>query len=107
MAERQHTLLLRLCGVWNLQLPEREEEEEISNILLAMVENVQFYGVLDWSCKKPLVAWPVVCVWIQAQKQAVRLYGKAGAKVVAYARAELAISLNHEQKKHRGESVSA
>lgn len=62
----QKSLIFRLAGVWVLQLPPEEEEEEISMLVLQLAENVLLYGVTDWSRKKPMILWGVACFWIQA-----------------------------------------
>jgi len=93
----QQSLLLRLAGVWNLQLPSEEEEEEVSMLVLQLAENVRLYGVTDWSCRKPKVLWGIACFWLQAQKMAVSLYEHKGELAVEYARDELADFLAHEK----------
>lgn len=93
----QQSLLLRLAGLWNLELPEEEEEEEVSMLVLQLAENVRLFGVTDWACKKPKVLWDIACFWIQAQKMAISLYDLKGVRAVEYARGELADFLAHEK----------
>jgi hypothetical protein len=74
----QKSYLTELCGVWNLQLSQKDEAEEVFNILMAMSKNVYDEGVTDWHCDKPLVSFAVFQPWLQAQAHAVRLYGTTG-----------------------------
>ena len=103
----QQSLLLRLAGIWNLQLSSEEEEEEVSMLVLQLAENVRLYGVTDWTCKKPKVLWDIACFWIQAQKMAISLYELKGARAVEYARSELADFLAHEKYYRDRENVTA
>lgn len=57
----QQSLLLRLAGLWDLQLSPEEEEEEVSMLVLQLAENVLLYGVTDWSCVKPKILWDIAC----------------------------------------------
>lgn len=91
----QQSFLMRLVNLWNLQLPDEEQEEEISMLLLQLAENVLLHGVMDWSCNKPLVSWDIACFWIQGQKFALSLYEQGGARAVNYARNDLADRLKH------------
>lgn len=95
----QQSLLLRLAGLWNLQLSPEEEEEEVSMLVLQLAENVLLYGVTDWSCVKPKISWDIAGFWFQAQKIALSLYEQKGARAVEYARCELAERLAHEKHK--------
>lgn len=81
----QQSLLLRLAGLWDLQLAYEEEEEEVSMLILQLAENVWLYGVTDWSCEKPKISWDIACFWFQAQKIALNLYESKGARAVQYA----------------------
>ncbi len=103
----QQSLLLRLAGIWNLQLSSEEEEEEVSMLVLQLAENVRLYGVTDWTCKKPKVLWDIACFWIQAQKMAISLYELKGARAVEYARSELADFLAHEKYYRDRENAAA
>jgi hypothetical protein len=103
----QQSLLLRLAGIWNLQLSSEEEEKEVSMLVLQLAENVRLYGVTDWTCKKPKVLWDIACFWIQAQKMAISLYELKGARAVEYARSELADFLAHEKYYRDRENVTA
>lgn len=85
----QRSYLLELCQVWNLQLSEGDEAEEVCNILCSMSKNVWNEGVLDWMRDKPLMSFHVVQPWLQARACAVRLYGKTGAAAWAYAKKSL------------------
>jgi len=81
----QKSFLLELCQVWNLQLSEGDEAEEVCNILCAMSKNVWNEGVMDWHTDKPLLSFHIVQPWLQAKAQAVRLYGETGRAAWAYA----------------------
>lgn len=81
----QKSFLLELCQVWNLQLSEGDEAEEVCNILCAMSKNVWNEGVMDWHSDKPLLSFHIVQPWLQAKAQAVRLYGETGRAAWAYA----------------------
>ncbi|MCS3490955.1 ammonia monooxygenase [Enterobacter sp. SLBN-59] len=81
----QKSFLLELCQVWNLQLSEGEEAEEVCNILCAMSKNVWNEGVMDWHTDKPLLSFHIVQPWLQAKAQAVWLYGETGRAAWAYA----------------------
>ena len=81
----QKSFLLELCQVWNLQLSEGDEAEEVCNILCAMSKNVWNEGVMDWHTDKPLLSFHIVQPWLQAKAQAVRLYGETGRVAWAYA----------------------
>lgn len=100
----QQSLLLRLAGLWNLQM---SPEEEVSMLVLQLAENVRLYGVTDWSCKKPKILWDIACFWIQAQKMAISLYEMKGARAVEYARSELADFLAHEKYYRDRENATA
>lgn len=93
----QHSLFSQLAGLWNLQLTQEEEENEIRSLIDQLAENVLIYGVTDWSYKKPLVSWDVAYFWIQAQKIAVNVYGHIGAGAVEYARRDMADRLTREK----------
>ncbi|MGM8843356.1 ammonia monooxygenase [Enterobacter hormaechei subsp. steigerwaltii] len=85
----QRTYLNELCQVWNLQLSQDDEAEEICNILCAMSKNVWNEGVMDWHTDKPLLSFHIVQPWLQAKAQAVRLYGETGRAAWAYANKSL------------------
>jgi len=85
----QRAYLLELCQVWNLQLSENDEAEEVCNILCAMSKNVWNEGVTDWHTGKPLLSFHIVQPWLQAKAQAVRLYGETGKAAWAYANKSL------------------
>jgi len=85
----QRSYLLELCQVWNLQLSESDEAEEVCNILCAMSKNVWNEAVMDWHTDKPLLSFHVVQPWLQAKAQAVRLYGETGKAAWAYANKSL------------------
>jgi len=92
----QKSYLLELCQVWNLQLSEADEAEEVCNILCAMSKNVWDEGVLDWMRDKPLLSFHVVQPWLQAQAHAVRLYGETGLAAWTYANKSLKDCMNFE-----------
>lgn len=85
----QRSYLLELCQVWNLQLSESGEAEEVCNILCAMSKNVWNEGVMDWQSDKPLLSFHIVQPWLQAKTQAVRLYGETGKAAWAYSNKSL------------------
>ncbi|HFL1539382.1 TPA: ammonia monooxygenase [Enterobacter asburiae] len=92
----QKSYLLELCQVWNLQLSEADEAEEVCNILCAMSKNVWDEGVLDWMRDKPLLSFHVVQPWLQAKAHAVRLYGETGLAAWTYANQSLKNCMNFE-----------
>ncbi|EJK1259025.1 ammonia monooxygenase [Salmonella enterica] len=92
----QRSYLLELCQVWNLQLSEQDEAEEVCNILCAMSKNVWNEGVLDWHTDKPLLSFHIVQPWLQAKAHAVRLYGPTGLAAWAYASRSLKDSMAFE-----------
>ncbi|ENZ9095840.1 ammonia monooxygenase [Enterobacter asburiae] len=92
----QKSYLLELCQVWNLQLSEADEAEEVCNILCAMSKNVWDEGVLNWMRDKPLLSFHVVQPWLQAQAHAVRLYGATGMAAWTYANKSLKNCMNFE-----------
>ena len=71
----QKSYLIELCGVWNLQLSQKDEAEEILRLLSLMSDNVHREGVLCWERSYPLVSFHVVQPWLQAKDHAIRLYG--------------------------------
>lgn len=92
----QRSYLLELCQVWNLQLSEENEAEDICNILCAMSKNVWNEGVLDWMRDKPLMSFHVVQPWLQAKAHAVRLYGATGLAAWTFANQSLKDCLKFE-----------
>ncbi|MBH2846936.1 ammonia monooxygenase [Serratia marcescens] len=93
----QKSYLLELCQVWNLQLSEADEAEEVCNILCAMSKNVWDEGVLDWMCDKPLLSFHVVQPWLQAKDHAIRLYGVIGREAWDIARKDLCNNIHFAQ----------
>ncbi|WP_230354322.1 ammonia monooxygenase [Lelliottia sp. WAP21] len=85
----QRSYLLELCQVWNLQLSEDDEAEEVCNILCAMSKNVWDKGVMDWHTSKPLLSFHIVQPWLEAKACAVRLYGETGLAAWTYANKSL------------------
>jgi hypothetical protein len=85
----QRSYLLELCQVWNLQLSEDDEAEEVCNILCAMSKNVWNEGVLDWMRDKPIMSFHIVQPWLEAKACAVRLYGETGFAAWTYANKSL------------------
>ena len=71
----QKSYLIELCGVWNLQLSQKDEAEEILRLLSLMGDNVHREGVLCWERSDPLVSFHVVQPWLQTKDHAIRLYG--------------------------------
>lgn len=90
----QKAYLSRLRGVWELQLSEDEEAEQIFGILYAMSENVHKEGVLNWRSETPLMSFHVVQPWLQAKACAIRGYGETGVAAWAYASKCLKDSMN-------------
>ena len=97
----QRSYLLELCQVWNLQLPQSDEDEEICNILCAMSKNVWYEGVLDWTRGKPLLSFHVVQPWLEAKAHAVRLYGDTGLAAWTYANKSLKDCMSFERAMFR------
>ncbi|EPB5915858.1 ammonia monooxygenase [Citrobacter amalonaticus] len=71
----QKSYLNELCGVWNLQLSQKDEAEEILRLLSLMSDNIHKEGVLCWERSYPLVSFHIVQPWLQAKNHAIRLYG--------------------------------
>jgi hypothetical protein len=103
--KEQQSLLLRLAGLWNLQLPLAEEVDEISILLESITENVRLYGVTDWSREKPRVKWSIACWWVQAQNMAIALYESAGMEAVKKARTDMADMLAVGKYEYRIENA--
>lgn len=74
----QRAYLTELCSLAELHLEDRDEAEEVFNILMAMSKNVHDEGVTDWHSAKPRISFAVIQPWLQAQTQAIRLYGTTG-----------------------------
>ena len=53
----------QLCRVWNLQLSQKDEAEEVLRLLSLMSDNVHKEGVLCWERSYPLVSFYVVQPW--------------------------------------------
>lgn len=93
----QKSYLLELGQVWNLQLSEDSEAEELCNILCAMSKNVWCEGVIDWIRDKPLLSFHVVQPWLQAKAYAGQLYGETGLAVWMHANQSLKECMSAEQ----------
>lgn len=74
----QRSYLAELCQVWNLQLSQKDEAEEVLRLLSLMSDNVHKEGVLCWERSYPLVSFHVVQPWLQAKNHAISLYGVIG-----------------------------
>ena len=85
----QKSYLAELCGVWNLQLSQKDEAEEILRLLSLMNDNVHREGVLCWERSYPLVSFHVAQPWLQAKDHAIRLYGVIGREAWEIARKNL------------------
>lgn len=85
----QKSYLHELCGLWNLQLEQSDEGEELCRILSAMAKNVLNNGVTCWHRSYPLIAFSVAQPWLQAKAHALRLYGITGRTAWEYAHKEL------------------
>ncbi|EHF4104952.1 ammonia monooxygenase, partial [Salmonella enterica subsp. enterica serovar Newport] len=66
----QRSYLAELCQVWNLQLSQKDEAEEVLRLLSLMSDNVHKEGVLCWERSYPLVSFHVVQPWLQAKDHA-------------------------------------
>ncbi|MCV3773754.1 ammonia monooxygenase [Enterobacter sp. RD4-1-1] len=93
----QKSYLSELCGVWELQLSQKDQAEEILRLLSLMSDNVHKEGVLCWERSYPLVSFHVVQPWLQAQAHAIRLYGFIGQKAWDIARKDLCDNINFAQ----------
>lgn len=85
----QRSYLLELYQVWNLQLSQKDEAEEILRLLCLMSDNVHKEGVVCWERSYPLVSFHVVQPWLQAKDHAIRLYGVIGREAWDIARKDL------------------
>ena len=93
----QQAYLAELCQVWNLQLSQKDEAEEIMRLLSLMGDNVYREGVLCWMRSYPLVSFHVVQPWLQAKDRAIRLYGVIGREAWEIARRDLRNNLDFAQ----------
>ena len=100
----QRSYLLELCQVWNLQLSQKDEAEEVLRLLSLMSDNVHKEGVLCWERSYPLVSFHVVQPWLQAKDHAIRLYGVIGREAWDIARKDLCNNINSAQAMIRQES---
>ncbi|EHJ8505884.1 ammonia monooxygenase [Salmonella enterica subsp. diarizonae serovar 47:k:z53:[z84]] len=93
----QRSYLDELCQVWNLQLSQQDEAEEVLRLLSLMSDNVHKEGVLCWERSYPLVSFHVVQPWLQAKNHAIRLYGVIGREAWEIARKDLRDNINFAQ----------
>ncbi|MHA3928301.1 ammonia monooxygenase [Klebsiella oxytoca] len=93
----QRSYLNELCQVWNLQLSQKDEAEEVLRLLSLMSDNVHKEGVLCWERSYPLVSFHVVQPWLQAKNHAIRLYGGIGREAWEIARKDLRDNINFAQ----------
>ncbi|KGT87119.1 ammonia monooxygenase [Erwinia typographi] len=93
----QKSYLIELCGVWNLQLSQKNEAEEILRLLSLMSDNVHKEGVLCWERSNPLVSFHVVQPWLQAKDHAIRLYGVIEREAWDIARKDLCNNIHFAQ----------
>lgn len=93
----QKSYLAELCGVWNLQLSQKDEAEEILRLLSLMNDNVHREGVLCWERSYPLVSFHVAQPWLQAKDHAIRLYGVIGREAWEIARKDLCNNISFAQ----------
>ncbi|EBQ8410757.1 ammonia monooxygenase [Salmonella enterica] len=93
----QRSYLDELCQVWNLQLSQKDEAEEVLRLLSLMSDNVHKEGVLCWERSYPLVSFHVVQPWLQAKNHAIRLYGVIGREAWEIARNDLRDNINFAQ----------
>ena len=100
----QKSYLTELCGVWEGQLSQKEEAEEVLRILGLMSENVHREGVLCWERSYPLVSFHVVQPWLQAKDHAIRLYGVVGREALEIARKDLRNNIQFAQAMLRVEA---
>lgn len=95
--EEQHYYLAELCQVWNLQLSQKDEAEEVLRILGLMADNVHKEGVMSWERSYPLISFHIVQPWLQAKNHVIRLYGVIGHEAWEIARNELRDNINFAQ----------
>lgn len=100
----QKSYLTELCGVWEGQLSQKEEAEEVLRILGLMSENVHREGVLCWERSYPLMSFHVVQPWLQAKDHAIRLYGVVGREALEIARKDLRNNIQFAQAMLRVEA---
>ncbi|HHE5972207.1 TPA: ammonia monooxygenase [Citrobacter braakii] len=93
----QRSYLDELCQVWNLQLNQKDEAEEVLRLLCLLSDNVHREGVLCWRRSYPLVSFHVVQPWLQAKAHAIRLYGAIGREAWEIARNDLRNNINFAQ----------
>ncbi|EBB6210407.1 MULTISPECIES: ammonia monooxygenase [unclassified Salmonella] len=93
----QRSYLAELCQVWNLQLSQKDEAEEVMRLLSLMSDNVHKEGVLCWERSYPLVSFQVVQPWLQAKAHAIRLYGVIGREAWDIARNDLRNNIRFAQ----------
>ncbi|ECC3916941.1 ammonia monooxygenase [Salmonella enterica] len=93
----QRSYLAELCQVWNLQLSQKDEAEEVLRLLSLMSDNIHKEGVLCRERSYPLVSFHVVQPWLQAKEHAVRLYGLIGREAWEIARNDLRNNINFAQ----------
>lgn len=93
----QRSYLDELCQVWNLQLSQKDEADEVLRLLSLMSDNVHKEGVLCWERSYPLVSFHVVQPWLQAKNHAIRLYGVIGREAWEIARKDLCNNINFAQ----------
>ncbi|MFL9197712.1 ammonia monooxygenase [Escherichia coli] len=93
----QRSYLDELCQVWNLQLSQQDEAEEVLRLLSLMSDNVHKEGVLCWERSYPLVSFHVVQPWLQAKNHAIRLYGVIGREAWEIAHKDLCNNINFAQ----------
>lgn len=93
----QRSYLDELCLVWNLQLSQQDEAEEVLRLLSLMSDNVHKEGVLCWERSYPLVSFHVVQPWLQAKNHAIRLYGVIGREAWEIAHKDLCNNINFAQ----------
>ena len=93
----QRSYLLELCQVWNLQLSQKDEAEEVLRLLCLMGDNIHKEGVLCWERSYPLVSFQVAQPWLQAKNHAIRLYGVTGREAWDIAHKDLRNNINFAQ----------
>lgn len=93
----QRSYLAELCQVWNLQLSQKDEAEEVLRLLCLMSDNVHQEGVLCWERSYPLVSFHVVQPWLQAKNHAIHLYGVIGREAWEIARNDLRNNIRFAQ----------
>jgi hypothetical protein len=93
----QRAYLLEFCQIWNLQLSQKDEAEEVLRLLSLMSDNIHKEGVLCRERSYPLVSFHVAQPWLQAKAHAIRLYGVIGREAWEIAHKDLCNNISFAQ----------